>query len=97
MSGHLFLRTLTSYLFMIAILLQACAAYEEFEDGHAEDKGFYNNEVLWKTLDIPVCWENFGEIKASDRAYVQDAINETWGSVVPFNFYGWRKCQADSI
>ena len=64
---------------------------------HATEKGYYYGDyVLWDTFDVPVCWENFNTIKKADRDWVRKSIDETWASVVPFNFYGWGPCQQNS-
>ena len=67
------------------------------EHGHAEEKGYYYGDyVLWDTFDIPVCWENFNQVSKDDRDWIRQSIDETWASVVPFNFNGWGACKPNS-
>lgn len=78
-------------------LAYACSDSHEFHDHHAIEKGYYYGDaVLWDTFNIPVCWENFGESAKADRDWVRQSIEETWASVVPFNFTGWKKCKRNS-
>jgi uncharacterized protein YbdZ (MbtH family) len=76
--------------------LVACVDPMHEHDVETGEKGYYLSSTLWPSLDIPVCWENFRQITDSDRQHVIDAVNETWSTVAPFNFYGWEMCKASS-
>ena len=89
---------LLSVLFTFAIALSgiSCIDSVESDDHTHSEKGYYLSTALWSSLDIPVCWENPQDVKASDRQLVIDAVNESWASAAPFNFFGWKKCKGDS-
>jgi hypothetical protein len=46
------------------------------------------------TRPIPVCWEQGGS--AREKAWVQDAIEQSWDLVSLADFTGWGDCAADS-
>ncbi|MEP7125205.1 MAG: RICIN domain-containing protein [Byssovorax sp.] len=79
--------------------LMACsatdtAALDEATDTQ-DDSIYAASSTLWKSKDIPVCWENAGDNDAQ-RWWVQDQITKTWDAVSSVNFTGWGKCQNGS-
>jgi len=50
---------------------------------------------LWKTKDIPVCWENPDAISADLRKLSEQAVNETWAKHSSLRFPGWSTCAND--
>lgn len=60
------------------------------------EKGYYRSISLWPTLEIPVCWENYSAITELDRDLIRQAVQETWATVVPFDFHGWEQCEDSS-
>lgn len=88
-------RTLMTLIMLTPLV--ACVDPVHEHGLETSEKGYYLSSTLWPSLDIPVCWENKSEIGDSDRQHVIDAVNETWSSVAPFNFYGWNQCRASSV
>ena len=69
---HSFMYYILNSLLLTPLFI-ACAGIEEIHEEsihviHA-DKGFYEDGVLWNTLDIPVCWENKEEIGRKGREW----------------------------
>ena len=90
--------TLKSFSFLLLCVTSTfgCVNPVDHDTVHSEEKGYYLQDALWKTLDIPVCWESLSQSNRKDRLMVMDSINQTWGSAAPFNFYGWDKCRQTS-
>lgn len=85
-----------SLFFSCYLTFTGCMTPNEHSDLEMTEKGYYLSSTLWKSLDIPVCWENPQAVSESDRQEVQAVVNETWSSAAPFNFSGWGKCTAAS-
>ncbi|MFP2931889.1 FG-GAP-like repeat-containing protein [Pyxidicoccus sp. 3LG] len=51
---------------------------------------------LWLTPRISVCWENPSASDATERAWVQNSVEGTWGSVSRVDFVGWGACPPSS-
>ena len=52
--------------------------------------------TLWKTRNIPVCWENPTPGDAGDRGVVQRIVQSTWSEATLITFTGWQTCTATS-
>src|SRR5689334_12026645 len=52
---------------------------------------FVDADVIWKTTDIPVCWDNPGD-DAAEREWVRQSIAATWEVASWVRFTGWDKC-----
>ncbi|MDW9354136.1 ATPase [Sinorhizobium meliloti] len=46
----------------------------------------------WRTLEIPVCWENPNSRDIKERQTVRSAIEENWQRYSALTFPGWGKC-----
>lgn len=57
-----------------------------------EDAVYAASAQLWPTRTIPVCWENASDANAQGRAWVQDAVAQTWETHGPIDFVGWEAC-----
>ena len=89
----------STYILCVALvsLTYACVDGPAIHDHNSVEKGYYyGDRLLWDSFTIPVCWENFDESAKADRDWVRQSIDETWASVVPFNFTGWRRCEENS-
>lgn len=51
---------------------------------------------LWPNNTCSVCWENPTSANATERGWVQDAVNSTWERESAFRFTGWGACNAQS-
>jgi hypothetical protein len=68
----------------------------------AEEVGVYasplyaNSNALWpgRPAVIPVCWENPVSTTATQRTWVQHAVQSQWGRYGRINFTGWGTCTA---
>lgn len=73
----------------------ACSGSEALENDHVdsdEEELFVQSTVLWKSLVIPVCWENSAAASASARQTVIDGVTNTWSSFSKVQFTGWGTC-----
>jgi len=47
---------------------------------------------FWKKARISVCWESAPASQQMERAWVKDAIEQTWQKYSNLSFTGWRRC-----
>lgn len=59
----------------------------------AVDRAFIASKHLWKTNQIPVCFENPHSTNAEGREITQKAVTDTWQRYSSLEFTGWGKCQ----
>ena len=81
--------------------LEEPAAEEPMEESAAEEPAaneplYVLEESLWQNSTINVCWENSDDENLVDRAFIQNAIEQTWEAVSLVDFIGWEGCQNDS-
>ena len=64
---------------------------------------YANSSRLWPgnthagdPVMIPVCWENPTSGDATQRGWIQDAIQSQWGRYGRINFRGWGTCAKSS-
>ena len=50
----------------------------------------------WMDLEVPVCWESMQADYAEGRAWVEDAIENSWDKATDIDFTGWQGCEEDS-
>lgn len=48
--------------------------------------------IVWRTNKIPVCWESGSETYTNERAWVREAVVETWEAVTDLEFTEWGPC-----
>jgi hypothetical protein len=72
----------------------ACAAMP-ITAGYAS---YANSSRFWpgNPVMIPVCWENPTSSDATQRGWIQDAIQSQWGRYGRINFTGWDTCTKSS-
>ncbi len=51
---------------------------------------------LWPNNTCEVCWENPSAADATQRAWVRDAVRNTWERESEFRFTGWGTCNESS-
>lgn len=51
---------------------------------------------IWPQPEIPVCWENPGEVSDDHRDLVQRAVTDTWQKESKLRFSGWDTCPPTS-
>ncbi|CAK0757009.1 exported hypothetical protein [Gammaproteobacteria bacterium] len=52
--------------------------------------------TIWKTKEIPVCWEESANSFQKQRSWVQDSITKTWQKYSAVRFTGWGSCDSSS-
>lgn len=72
------------------LLLSACQTSRD----QSEVKGYVLNDkrALWRSFDIPVCWEDATVGTAADRDGVRSAIENAYHGKTSFRFTGWGFC-----
>jgi S1-C subfamily serine protease len=51
---------------------------------------------IWKTANIPVCWENPSPQFEHEMSVVEKEVADSWGKVSQLRFTGWQKCAAEN-
>ena len=67
---------------------------EQEED--IRNRAFPLDAAIWPFREIFVCWEEFTDDFAAQRALVQDAVTTTWQAASGLEFFGWGQCQEDA-
>ena len=84
----------------LSAALTGCGAGEGdwSESGVAEDAGSISEELfpagalIWRQLEIPVCWDNPLASDATARGWVKDQVEKTWMKQTRVKFTGWGTC-----
>lgn len=65
---------------------------------HAQvyNEAFVLSSVKWQTNTIQVTWENPSAANVTERQWVKDAINNTWGTYSSLVFTDWGTSQSNS-
>jgi hypothetical protein len=58
---------------------------------------YVQSSAIWPTRTINVCWMNPSSSNVTQRAWVQNAVAQTWTAVAPVYFTGWGKCKENFI
>lgn len=61
------------------------------------DRAFPNLAAKWDDTILFVCWEEFDDAFAADRALVRQAVIASWQASSGLTFEGWQACQESSI
>ena len=61
------------------------------------DRAFPLKAAKWPNTNIFVCWEEFEDKYAEDRAFVREAIVDTWEKESALQFLGWEQCKTESV
>ncbi len=56
------------------------------------DPLYVGSTKIWRTLSIPVCWENPGVYDGTQREWVRAAVQRTWENDSLVTFTGWGTC-----
>lgn len=63
--------------------------------GTQQDSLYVLSSKIWRSRTIPVCWDNPNYSNAAEntaRAWVQTAVEESWGRAADLTFTGWGQC-----
>lgn len=58
-----------------------------------EIKGFVLTKGIWANPVIPVCWESTPSDQTTERAWVQEAVENAWDANSNVDFTGWGLCE----
>jgi hypothetical protein len=88
----------SSRLFSILILLilNICIASAQDSSVKCPDQLVGLKSTIWKSLEIPVCWESMEPNFRTERQWVKQAAIDTWGKHSSLQFTGWGECQSNS-
>ncbi len=79
-----------------SLLLAGCGADPGEEGlvgyGTWEEALYVSSTTIWKSLSIPVCWENPSASTSTRRGWVKDQITNTWQVFSQVKFTGWGTC-----
>ncbi|HEX2880559.1 MAG TPA: hemopexin repeat-containing protein [Polyangiaceae bacterium] len=95
--------TLAAAVFLASSILVACAGAADPGDSdegsieQREDSLYVKGARIWRSLSVPVCWENASAVNATERDWVKDAITNTWAGVTRMKFSGWASCVAGAL
>jgi len=56
--------------------------------------GWWRSANAWRDPVIPVCWETTPPAQATERRWVQDAVERSWDANSRIDFTGWEQCPA---
>lgn len=62
----------------------------------AETTGVILTAGIWRSPDIPVCWESMEPANSDGRRWTQEAVEGSWESASRVDFTGWGPCAANS-
>jgi hypothetical protein len=65
--------------------------------GTQEDPLYVQSTKIWLNRTIPVCWDNPNYSNTAEntaRAWVQSAVEGSWGRYADLTFTGWGQCSA---
>ncbi len=54
----------------------------------------YQDLHLFHSQRLPVCWENPSDADATERAWVEQAVEQTWEAASAVRFLGWGPCES---
>jgi hypothetical protein len=57
---------------------------------------FVSSNMIWRSPNIPVCWENAATWNDTYRQWTRDAVARTWEARSGVRFTGWGPCTASS-
>ncbi|MEM7212079.1 MAG: M12 family metallopeptidase [Pseudomonadota bacterium] len=78
-------------------------ASDFFDDLTAEqqkdiiDRAYPNRAAVWDNSEIFVCWEEFEDEFADERALVEKAVEDSWAAASALKFSGWQQCLENSV
>ncbi len=77
-------------------LLGATFAWAQNASPQCPDQLAGLRSSIWKTLEIPVCWESMGREFEVERQWVQRAVQGTWEKHSALRFTDWGACRSSS-
>jgi len=78
------------------LVLNAVIAYAQNAANQCPDQLSGLKSSIWKTIEIPVCWETISPNTATERQWVRQATVDTWEKNSSVRFIGWGGCQSNS-
>ena len=78
------------------LVLNAVIAFAQTSSLQCPDQLVGLRSTIWKTLEIPVCWEAMEPNFGIERLWVRQATVDTWEKHSAVRFIGWGSCQSNS-
>jgi len=94
--GYAMNRRHALFRWMAALLLLAfnVLAWAQTAAAQCPDQLAGLKSSIWKTIEIPVCWEPSAQVYATERQWVRQAVQNTWEKESALHFTGWGACQS---
>ena len=64
------------------------------ELGETREALFIESDTIWRSLKVPVCWENGTDGNVTERGWVSSALARTWERHSLVDFTEWDACSA---
>lgn len=81
---------------LVLLVFNAFLAYAQSPSMQCPDQLVGLKSTIWKTIEIPVCWEVLNPTAETERQWVRQATIDTWEKHSAVRFTGWGACQANS-
>ena len=91
-----FLLTAISAVLALALSLFSFIALAYDASLRCPDQLVGLKSTIWKSLEIPVCWESMDPKFDRERQWVREAISTTWEKNSAIRFMGWGLCPRSS-
>jgi len=78
------------------LLCNAVIAFAQNQSLQCPDQLVGLRSTIWKTIEIPVCWETMEPNYGIERQWVRQATVDTWEKHSAVRFIGWGVCQSNS-
>jgi hypothetical protein len=87
---------LVSAMTLSALALAGCSEAGAPDSTQENNEGLYAlSTAVWGSPNINVCFEDAGF--ATERAWVQNVINQTWEAESAVTFLGWGQCTSGTL
>jgi len=81
---------------LVLVVFNAVIAFAQNPSLQCPDQLVGLKSTIWKTIEIPVCWETMEPNYGTERQWVRQVIGETWEKNSSVRFTGWGACPSNS-
>jgi len=81
---------------LFLLIFNSFIASAQNQSSKCPDQLFGLRSSIWKTLEIPVCWESMDPNFETQRQWVRQATVNSWEKNSSLRFTGWGGCQSNS-
>jgi len=78
------------------LVFNAVISFAQNSSNQCPDQLVGLRSTIWKSIEIPVCWETVSSNFATERQWVRQATVDTWEKNSSVRFTGWGPCQPKS-